>query len=323
MTVSGKTKRRSSRAGGQSLIECLLIVAGITFFALLGFSALNNGIGAQSSAMADALAGNSSSAEFSFGDTNDAAGAPLLDFDSELLATKPPIGAARAEGISAFNQGVVAGLIDTLLEDLSALLNPVDTALAIAELGRLLATDLVATVKLLYEELIASQIDTLVNGSDYNRGFVLGNQVSAIKAVSVLGKASSAAVLVGAAKKAEGGATGNRIVFRSLAKGEDPTQGLTARNPLAKTTPAQHVNGKRDSQFISTTKDQDAATGKFNSGNGVVEIDLNKIDGGVVDVSEGVPGGSQKVNNFARKDREVLIEGRIPPEAIRVIEDPK
>ena len=48
-----------------------------------------------------------------------------------------------------------------------------------------------------------------------------------------------------------------------------------------------------------------------------------KVDGNVVDVSDGIPGASKKVNNFARKDKEVLIEGRVPPEAIRVIEEPQ
>ena len=109
-------------------------------------------------------------------------------------------------------------------------------------------------------------------------------------------------------------------VYRALSKNDNIEEGLTARNPSANATPAQHVNGKKDSQFISTTKDKSIALEKYNSGNGVVEIDMSKVNGNVTDVSGGIPGGSVKVNNFAKKDQEVLVEGRIPPEAMKRID---
>lgn len=298
------------------------MVAGVALFALMGFSLFNAGVGSQSAAMAGALAGNSTKAEVAFSQAIVASGPALVDFDATVTAGVAKPGQS---GAFAFTQGFATGVIENLIADINALASPVETALALAELGRLLATDTVNTVELLYEELVASQIDTLINGTDYERGRVLGSQVSPVKALSVLAKASGASVLAGIAKRAEqtDRDPNARPVFRALSKDDDPSKGLTARNPDASATPAQHVNGKRDSQFISTTKDEATAREKFNSGNGVVEIDLNKVEGNVVDVSDGVPNGSQKVNNFARKDQEVLIEGRVPPEAIRVIEEPR
>ena len=110
------------------------------------------------------------------------------------------------------------------------------------------------------------------------------------------------------------------IVYRALNKGEDPSSGLNARNPDANATPAQHVNGKKDSQYISTTKIESKATEKYNSGNGVVKIDLNKVDNNVIDVSGGIEGASRRVNAYAKSDAEVLVEKHIPPKAIEVLE---
>lgn len=170
-------------------------------FALSGFSVLNAGIGAQSASMAGALSGGNSSAEQPFNEAVEGSGLALVDFDS--VAGKTSSASPDEDGAYAFAQGVAAGLIDNLVAELTALLSPVETALAIAELGKLLATDLVGTVQLLYDELIVSQVDTLINGTDYERGFVLGNQVSAIKAVSVLTKATGATVLAGVAKRTD------------------------------------------------------------------------------------------------------------------------
>jgi hypothetical protein len=115
--------------------------------------------------------------------------------------------------------------------------------------------------------------------------------------------------------------TSNGKVYRGLAPGEDPKNGLTARNPSANNSPTSHVAGKRDTQWISTTKDPDVAFNKYGE-YGVVEIDLSKVNRQVVDLSSGlpdVPSGSM-LNNFVRADREVLIQGEIPAEAIKIIE---
>ncbi|UWP94031.1 RHS repeat-associated core domain-containing protein (plasmid) [Aliiroseovarius crassostreae] len=117
---------------------------------------------------------------------------------------------------------------------------------------------------------------------------------------------------------------GGDKVYRALREGEDPSQGLRARKPGADTEVGSHVMGKRESDLISTTKDPERAMEKFNSGNGVVEIDLSKVNGEVIDASSGI--GSGRVYSRTRSDSEVLIRDSggeipaIPPEAIRVID---
>ena len=56
------------------------------------------------------------------------------------------------------------------------------------------------------------------------------------------------------------------------------------------------------------------------SGNGVVEIDLGKVNNEVIDASGGV--GNGRVFSRTKSDQEVLIRDSIPAEAIRVIEEP-
>lgn len=114
----------------------------------------------------------------------------------------------------------------------------------------------------------------------------------------------------GAAKEAS-------YVYRGLAKGEDVTGGITARSPGAGNSEISHVAGKRDSQWISTTKDQSIATGEYGE-HGAVRIDLNKVDSKVSDVSGGLPNGG-RMSNWAKRDQEVLIQNRIPSEAIEKI----
>lgn len=110
---------------------------------------------------------------------------------------------------------------------------------------------------------------------------------------------------------------GGPFVYRGLAKGEDPTDGLTARAPGAGNNELSHVAGKRDSQWISTTKDEAAAVGKYGE-NGAVRIDLSKVDSEVSDVSGGIPNGG-RMSNWAKRDQEVLIKDRVPPEAVERI----
>ncbi|MCF3119304.1 RHS domain-containing protein [Streptomyces arenae] len=106
------------------------------------------------------------------------------------------------------------------------------------------------------------------------------------------------------------------IVFRALAKGEDPALGLVARDPSAvAVSPLSHVAGKKMSPWISTAKLPSAAFVKYNKGNGVVAIDLSKISSRVEDVSAGFPGKG-RIDFYAKKDQEVLIFGKIPKEAI-------
>ena len=107
-------------------------------------------------------------------------------------------------------------------------------------------------------------------------------------------------------------------VYRALDKTDDISKGLTARKPNAGNSPESHVAGKKASQWISTTKDKHTALTKYNSGAGVVRINLKKVGDEVVDASNGFakPG---RVSNYAKKDQEVLIKNHIPKKAIKEI----
>ena len=195
--------RAPRRHRGQTFTECLVILVSIALIAMLGFSAMSSGIGAQSASMAEALAGGANAAETRSVSPPDSTQPALDDFDRDVDTQPDPQPEDNEAGSLAFAQGFVSGLFDTLWEELSALLSPIETARALAELVRLFATEFTETVQLLYDELIVGPLSTLFNGTDYERGIVVGNQVSPLKAVSVLAKASGAAVLVGAAKRAE------------------------------------------------------------------------------------------------------------------------
>ncbi|WP_211100302.1 RHS repeat domain-containing protein, partial [Azospirillum sp. B4] len=108
-----------------------------------------------------------------------------------------------------------------------------------------------------------------------------------------------------------------RFVYRGLAKGEDPAVGLTARAPDAGNSEISHVAGKRESQWISTTKSMETATEKYGE-NGAVRIDLNKVGSEISDISGGFPQGG-RMSNWSVRDQEVLIKNYIPPDAIQKV----
>ena len=193
----------SRQQRGQSFSEVLLILVSVALIAMLGFSAMSSGIGSQSASMAGALAGGTPEPETEFAKIARESGIGLADFDSIDRKQGPTDTGVEGSQSIAFAQGLAAGLIETLREELGALLSPIDTAVALAELGKQLITDFAATTKLLYEELVVKQFDKLVNGSNFDRGFVVGNQVSPFKAVSVLAKVTGASALVGIAKRVE------------------------------------------------------------------------------------------------------------------------
>jgi hypothetical protein len=107
-------------------------------------------------------------------------------------------------------------------------------------------------------------------------------------------------------------------VYRALAPTDFPSNGLFARNPNANyVSPISHVAGKRDSPWISTTKDVNVAINKYDKGNGVVMIDLDQVNSEVIDLSNGIPGFEGSMHsNWSKKDQEVLIRGYIPAKAI-------
>jgi hypothetical protein len=90
-----------------------------------------------------------------------------------------------------------------------------------------------------------------------------------------------------------------------------------ARAPEAGNSIASHVAGARASQWISTTRSLDVATGRFGA-NGVVAIDLSKVGSQVVDLTGGIPGIGRNtmLSRWAINAQEVLIQGSVPAGAI-------
>lgn len=117
---------------------------------------------------------------------------------------------------------------------------------------------------------------------------------------------------------AEEAAVTSGKLYRGLAQGDRPAEGIFARSIVVRNTPISHVAGQRASQWISTSKSLDVAM-RFGR-HGVIEIDASKLATGTVDFSSGIPGVRGRLSNWARAAQEVLVLDSIPPEAIiRVI----
>lgn len=99
---------------------------------------------------------------------------------------------------------------------------------------------------------------------------------------------------------------------------EFPIAGLVARATEATNSVVSHVAGERASQWISTTRSLEVAMSRYGQ-NGVVAIDQSKVgEQTVVDLTRSIPGlpRNSMRSNWAIKAQEVLIQGRIPAEAI-------
>ncbi|WP_432288793.1 RHS repeat-associated core domain-containing protein (plasmid) [Aminobacter sp. BA135] len=110
-----------------------------------------------------------------------------------------------------------------------------------------------------------------------------------------------------------------KTVYRALRPDEVPFHmGLKARNPGANITPDMHIAFDWwDSQWISSSYDRIVAERYAqNPGSSgiVVEIDLNRVQS-YRDFSQGGTG-HPRADSLAIGDKEVLIEGRVGPEAI-------
>ena len=154
------------------------------------------------------------------------------------------------------------------------------------------------------------------------RGNYLEAGISAAAAVAGVFSDAGAVKLaaIGAVGAARAATTGSNVVYRGLAKGEDIAAGLIARAPAAGNTVASHVAGARASQWISTTTSLEIATSRFGA-NGVVAVDLTKVQTQVVDLTRGIPGLSPNtmLSRWAVKQQEVLIQGHIPASALTPI----
>ena len=121
------------------------------------------------------------------------------------------------------------------------------------------------------------------------------------------------------------------IVYRVIRNDENPVNGLFAKNPTRGMTIEGHViSGSRNkgSQFISTTTDINVAKYYSTKHNlRIVEIDLNKLrrKNTIYDLSTQIgretylKGSTARA--FAKGSKEVLIEGFIPADALKVIKE--
>jgi RHS repeat-associated protein len=122
------------------------------------------------------------------------------------------------------------------------------------------------------------------------------------------------------------------IVYRNLRPDEDPGKGLVARRPGRGMSPGGHVmNGSkpnfRGSQFISTTTNPDVAARWRQPGQRTVAIDTDLLTPDAVgnlrvhDISTAekakAAGLKGRAVHYAARSEEVLLEGRVPPKAIR------
>lgn len=180
---------------GQAMTDWLIVIASVALVALMGFAIVNTGIGVQSAAVAESLAGGAPSAKASFRSALASSGTDLVDF-AQTSAGQAEAESANQTSSYEFAEGLAAGFIDNLLDEISLLLSPIETAKALAALVSLLANDLVSTVDALVEELVLNPADQLINGTAYEKGYVVGNQISATKALSALSKVAGVAVAV-------------------------------------------------------------------------------------------------------------------------------
>jgi RHS repeat-associated protein len=110
------------------------------------------------------------------------------------------------------------------------------------------------------------------------------------------------------------------FVYRGLAGGENILNGLFARARGVGNSPASHVAGKLQSEWISASRSLEIARSRFGQ-NGVVAIDLNKVTTTVVDLTKGIEGQKlgTRLSNWAIKMQEVLIQDSVPARAITPI----
>nr|WP_258022988.1 RHS repeat-associated core domain-containing protein [Brevibacillus formosus] len=125
------------------------------------------------------------------------------------------------------------------------------------------------------------------------------------------------------------GENGQTKVYRVIRPEENPLNGLTAKKPDRAMTLEGHVSsGSRNkgSQFISTTtKIEIAEKWSEKSGNRIVEIDLEKLSQNVSVFDLSTETGRARylkgstAKRLAKGSSEVLIEGHIPSDAVKII----
>ncbi|WP_202219213.1 hypothetical protein [Okeania sp. KiyG1] len=109
------------------------------------------------------------------------------------------------------------------------------------------------------------------------------------------------------------------IVFRGLDPGENPGRGLVATDQNADTTIRQHIAGQKPSPWISASKDEAVAAGKYFKERGYVAIDASQVpNADFVDTEQVLNELPEqgRHRNFVTSDQEVLFRGEIAADAI-------
>ena len=178
----------STRQSGQSTINWLIAVAFVAVAAAGGFALFGQGSADQGARLADALAGHNAAVQTAAADAPARPATPIADYQSHGSAV-------------AYAQGLVNGIYQAVLDDLSVFLTPLETLAALYALAEMLVEDVVGTAQKIVDELLLEPLDTLVNGSAYDRGFVVGSQITPTKAVSVVSKLAVVGAVVAPAKR--------------------------------------------------------------------------------------------------------------------------
>ena len=113
--------------------------------------------------------------------------------------------------------------------------------------------------------------------------------------------------------------------YRNPGSGQHPTAlstGFQPKNPNATYSPAFHVTrgSKYPTQYISMTKSMQVARRWQEPGVPVYVIDLSKVKGTIIDLTDDVVRNNLLrhpiANNLAKASAEILLEGTVPPDAI-------
>ena len=198
------------RVCGQGHTEWLLAIAFIALIAATGFQLFKQNTGTSAAQLASVIGGETATA------VEQRAG-----LDTTPLPAGPEPEADDAFEPLEYAKGVLQGIYQNLLDELSLFLSPIETLTALYSLGVMLAEDLAGTAQNLLDELLLEPLDTLLNGTPYEKGFVVGQQISPTKALSVVSKLAIVGAAVAPAKRAS-----NQVVIGRF-QGVDGHPGYT------------------------------------------------------------------------------------------------
>ena len=174
---------------GQALTNWVIVVAFVALTAAGGFALLGQSSSAQGGRLAASLVGENIERQAIDSDRLPGADALRLgNYPGQTSATD-------------YARGLVEGIYQNLLDELSLFLTPLETLAALYALGEMLVEDLAGTAQKLVDELLLEPLDKLANGTPYEQGYVIGSQITPTKALSVVSKLAAVGAVVAPAKR--------------------------------------------------------------------------------------------------------------------------